>query len=206
MIKDYITKTTRLSPFAKKIILFYIWYVEKSTAFTFKIAIFLTHYFSKMPYYFIYILLSVAAICDNNYSSWWNLYIFYFTFSIFLLSAFLTIFYNEWAFAKIDNLVGSRFSEKYYKREKSGIFVNPFLLLGIACFTPFILDLLTLLIDQYEQFLRVDVLTEQMDQLNAHGKIKESKEIFEQIIVYSKTSSKGIITKLNIIIQSFVNK
>jgi len=123
-----------------------------------------------------------------------------------LLSAFLTIFYNEWAFAKIDNLVGSRFSEKYYKREKSGIFVNPFLFLGIACFTPFILDLLTLLIDQYEQFRRVDVLTEQMDQLNAHGKIKESKEIFEQIIVYSKTSSKGIITKLNIIIQSFVNK
>lgn len=84
--------------------------------------------------------------------------------------------------------------------------MNPFLLLGIACFTPFILDILTVIIDQYEQVIRVDILTEQMDVLNAQGKTQESKQIFEQILVYLKTSSKGMITKLNIIIQSFVNK
>lgn len=57
---------------------------------------------------------------------------------------------------------------------------------------------------QYDQLLRTDVLANQMHHLRLQGKIEESKDVFNQFFVIGKMSSKSIITKLNIILQSLI--
>lgn len=204
-MKDRILNNKNLPLFVKKIYILYISYVKWNITLSIKSAAFLTYFWSKTPYYYVYILLSVLAVCDQKYSSWWNLWILYAVLFIFSLPIYITFFYNnKWFSPKIEYLVGEDFSEKYLKRNKSGVFIKPLLLLSLACLTPFFVDLLTCAIDGYEQVAQMNVLREKMDRLHLLGKTEEGKNVFNQFSALAKMPSKGIITKINIILQSVV--
>lgn len=196
-----------LSLFAKKTINLYLSYVEKSTNLILKGSILLTFFTVKKPFYLLYIFLSFLGTCEPFYSTQWNYYVFYFTCSVFFQSAFIVMLYNNtWSGGIILEIVGPRFAEKYLKRFKDGAYMGPFLMIFIAFFGPFLLDIITFHIDQYEQLLKIGDLEKQMNCLSSQGNVKESTRIFEEICFLAKSQSKGIITKSNIIIQSIFIK
>ena len=102
--------------------------------------------------------------------------------------------------------MGCGFAEKYYKRSNSGIFLKPFLLIFFAALSPFFIDILTCAVDHRYEMLKMDMLTNQMHELQLKGKIEESKEVLNHLLVIGKTSSKGIFTKLNVVLGSLIEK
>lgn len=187
----------------KKLFKTYIYYAKIVARVVLKRLILVIHYSSLKPFQLTYLCCVVFGTCDPKYAS---IYTFLFGFCstlIFVFSCFLTLLYNNGFFAPIlENIIGIDFSKKYLVKNSSGIYIDAFLKISILFFSPYIFDLVTYQIDHLEQLAQISYLENERFSLFTEGKIEESRGVAHHLFALTHTTTKGILTKLNIILFS----
>ena len=205
-MKKYIEDQKNLPEIVKKILIFYYLFTRKNLEVSMKILFFLIHQLSN-KFYPVYILLSIFAVCDQRFAAPFNYWCFVVAFTFFFVSAIASTFLNNESFGvQIENFLGEDFSKKYIKKNKDGVYVTPFLFFGKVFFAFIVLDILTNSLDNYNIMIQLENLATEQSLFYGEGNIQGGREIVKESVVIAKIPSKGVFTKLNIVINWYFTK
>ena len=189
--------------YIKKLLKTYVYYAQIVWKVLLKQIILVVHCSSINPYQWVYLCCVVLGTCDPRYASVYTVFFNYCSTMIFVFSCLVTIIYNNPVFAPIlEKIIGIDFSKKYLVKNSSGIYIDAFLRITILLFLPYIFDLITLQIDHFEQLAQLDYLEKVRSFLFAEGRVEESRDVAQHLFALTHTITKGLLTKLNIILFS----